>query len=403
MKRKIYVVALTLSMLFSLFLFLPGDNLTVRAESQFNGVYYGYGDSLMDGNHVTPPESDVFLIKMQQTYDATNDSYKNEDGGGLGSFWGYSNTASHVTNRSCKVIEMFGANDNKHEGLSCDMSATYKMGMYNLSVENSSEHLYYPCITVLGHSTNWESYEIQRMRLNAQQDMFKNYSVPFIPIYDSLDSDPWNGQDDDYADDGNYADEIHPNEAGNILMARMLWYFIDNQDYNETYHSGNDTIVVEADYNETIYIHPQSGWDLTKVEIICTTSDTTISDWYQGVNISGSTMIHLNITKGNTYTISENNTLYFISINSGVNQTIIQNNTPVFKWNRLDNVTVYRLEIANDSGFTDVVFNIDNICDIKYPSEYSHNDTIITFQLPSDSVLPSEKKYYCRIFSYWKD
>ena len=93
----------------------------------------------------------------------------------------------------------------------------------------------------------------------------------------------------------------------------------------------------------------------------------------------------------------------FIDINDGVNGTNIYYNTPTFNWTVVSNASQYNLQIANDSGFTDMVVNITNINQFTFPSNCAISATEIRFTLPDAYALTDYKTYYCRVWSYEKE
>jgi len=102
--------------------------------------------------------------------------------------------------------------------------------------------------------------------------------------------------------------------------------------------------------------------------------------------------------------------IQFISINSKGNGTTIVDTTPTFNWT---NVSIsidyhlsgiqYRLEVANDSAFTDVVINFSNVSSSNsfFNSYYSDNSTRISLTLPASFALETDKTYYCRVTPYY--
>jgi len=93
----------------------------------------------------------------------------------------------------------------------------------------------------------------------------------------------------------------------------------------------------------------------------------------------------------------------FIDINDGVNGTNIYYNTPSFNWTAVSNASQYNLQIANDSGFTDMVVNITNINQFTFPSNCAISATEVRFALPNAYALADYKLYYCRVRSYEKE
>ena len=93
----------------------------------------------------------------------------------------------------------------------------------------------------------------------------------------------------------------------------------------------------------------------------------------------------------------------FIDINDGVNGTSIYYNTPTFNWTAVSNASEYSLQIANDSGFTDLVVDITDINQFTYPSNCAISATEVTFTLPNEYALTDYKTYYCKVRSYEKE
>jgi len=369
--------------------------------NSFDGTYYGYGDSIMNatGGDLNPDGSDCFVVYMQETYDPTNSSEHNGDGGGKTSSWGLSNFASHVTDMDNCVIEEFGINDWWVGTLTSTQSAQNKLDMYNFSVENNSEDHYYPCINILSDPSNgMRPWQRQCDRINATRNLFINYSVRFIPLYDALDANSWNGVQDYWYNNSKYIDYVHPNKAGHEDLGNFTWFFVNHSDYTET--RGAYTVSIVADYNETIYVYPLTGWDLNNVTVLCITNDTEMT-WTEGIDIEGNTTIQFSIQKGSSYSISEESiTPEFITIENGYNHTNIETSTPTFNWTLVAGTAQYWLQIATDSAFSSLAVNLSNITAFNFPSHYSSNSTRVSFTLPTLYELPYPNKYYCRVKAY---
>jgi len=86
----------------------------------------------------------------------------------------------------------------------------------------------------------------------------------------------------------------------------------------------------------------------------------------------------------------------FLSIGGGGNGTHFSNPKPEFIWNRISNVSFYILQIANDSIFTDIIFNF-SVNQYVYPYHYSINSTSVIFTLPMN--LPYKRMYYARVLA----
>ena len=296
--------------IFSILFLLLSSSLNIVSANEFNGKYYGYGDSIMEGNHVIKPYLYVFVPYMVSLYDPYNFSFRNTDGGGRTSKWGYENFHEHVINMSYYIIEAFGINDYKYDGLSGDESAQYKLDMYNISVAYDSESHYMPCINVLGSPSRWEPWYIQEERIKATEQLFKSYSIRFCPLYDALDSDRLNGRLD-YWNSNSYNDEAHPNKFGNKYMADLLGMFVMGWDYNETYNPGFNDITLEVNYNQTIHIKKLSNWSYDDLIVKCI-ENGTLYDWVKNKDIRNNDTISIEGIKGFTYLIRETyNVSYF--------------------------------------------------------------------------------------------
>lgn len=92
--------------------------------------------------------------------------------------------------------------------------------------------------------------------------------------------------------------------------------------------------------------------------------------------------------------------IQFLSIENGANGTTIYTPTPTFNWTVIDNTSVYWLQIANDSAFTELVVNLTDINKYNYLSEYTANETRVSFTLPATSNLPASKTYYCNVWAF---
>lgn len=105
-----------------------------------------------------------------------------------------------------------------------------------------------------------------------------------------------------------------------------------------------------------------------------------------------------------------NNKMQFIEIGGGTNGTVVTSSTPTFNWTNISqtqgywyDVISYRLRIANDSNFTDIVVDLSNITKKNtYLSSYIvDNSTTISFTLPAKYALEKSKTYYCDVRSQY--
>ena len=116
-------------------------------------------------------------------------------------------------------------------------------------------------------------------------------------------------------------------------------------------------------------------------------------------DLNGTEMIRFQVHEGYVYEISGGNAPQFIDIDEGSNETIVFDSRPTFNWTEIDGASGYHFQIANDSGFTDLVVNISNINPSTYPDECSIADNVVTFRLPSANQLSDYSAYYTRVRS----
>ena len=294
-------------------------------------------------------------------------------------------------------IELFHCNDDDGYYCNATNASQNKLDMYRWSVENNSENHYIPTILTLANDEVNRPLAVQLNHMNVTTSLFKNYSVPYVKLFDAVDSEPYNGRVDDW-DGDYYCDTVHLNLLGHKAMGSFLWYFVNGSDYVETYHESNGTITIQADYNETIYVFPRYNWNIENVIVVCVTNSTVIN-FVEGVDINGNETIQFDILKGSSYEV--NFGMQFISIDGGTNGTTVYSSTPTFNWTIISGAVMYNLQIANDSAFTDLVVNLSDINEYDYPSEYDSNETRVSFTLPvANSLQIIDKTYYCRVRAY---
>jgi hypothetical protein len=85
----------------------------------------------------------------------------------------------------------------------------------------------------------------------------------------------------------------------------------------------------------------------------------------------------------------------FFSINSGENNSVVSDEIYDFNWTKNDTATYYRLQIANDSAFTDIWFN-ETINATTFPGNYTEQGNYIEFTLPTSYRQTWNKDYYFR-------
>jgi hypothetical protein len=222
---------------------------------------------------------------------------------------------------------------------------------------------------------------------------FESYSIKYVPLYDAIDTIPWNGQIDEY-DVTFYSDAAHPNTAGHAAMGTLLGYFIFGWDYNETYYPTNDTLIVTADYNQTIYINNSNyNFDTNLLTVTCINNNTYIP-YTINIAMYGSEMIHFDVVKGNNYNL--NDKFEIKTINSQANNSVTYASIYSFVWSKYDGAEFYQLQIANDSNFNNILVELSYINELNYPVYYTENSTSIEFILPEQYRQTKQCNYYIR-------
>jgi len=430
--KKILTIFILSSLVFSI---LYVNIVFAGNDDQENeGTYYfAYGDSITAGKSMTPSYSfsKAYMERMRVLYDPSNTSdHIGYEGGGNkvsydqgtawdptdehDDFWGNPSTRyfyDWVNWSNTYFIFMLGVNDvalyhgyetEGHDYYPPDFNfsvSNYTRGMlkiYNETIENST-------IPIMCNPTGCDGadtdrypgflYENYSVYYNESFSIFKNYSIKCVPMWDALDLNPWDGFMQQFDIATYQGDGVHPNEDGHDAMAYMLWYFIQGWDYNKIYYAGNDTLIVDADYNETIFINnTRYGWNSDSLKITCLSSETDVPFLVQTA-FNGSEMIRFDIEKGNIYQIRE--IIQFISIENSVNETTIYTSTPTINWTTVTDASQYHLEIDNNADFSSPEINYTDINQWNYPSNCNINSTRVSFTLPTG--LSEYNKYYMRV------
>jgi len=240
--------------------------------------YFGYGDSIMRSMGYGDCDvnvNDCFVNQMRDLYDISATVDHNIDGGGKTSWWGSSNFISHYSSENKYIIFMFGANDDQeiYEGYKSISDHVQSMlDIYNQILETGSTPIL--CITPLKQNNTkdkpWNNYNDMTSRMQALMDTCENYSIPYVKIFDALDSNPGNGKID-YWDSKYYCDHVHPNKNGHRKMAEYLWIFINKSDISMDYR-----FKIDVNYNETSYIQKTVNWDYNNISLLNNKNNTKL-------------------------------------------------------------------------------------------------------------------------------
>ena len=269
--------------------------------------YFAYGDSITRATgccNLDIDGSDCYIMQMRDTYDVTKSVNHNFDGGGQTSTWGLNNFNSHYNVGNDYFVFMFGANDCLNGGMPPSVTANSMVEIYNRSYANGSTPML--CLQTLMSPSSF-SYSIQKSRIIATMSLCENYSIPYVKMFDAIDSIPWNGRLDDWNSIFYGGDNVHPDATGHKEMSEFLWYFINGSDYTETYYNNNNTIVVSVDYNETICLDIRSSWYNSSIVVNCTTNNIIIPHM-----IGYNNKIHFTGVKNCSYEITSDEALDYV-------------------------------------------------------------------------------------------
>jgi hypothetical protein len=169
--------------------------------------YYGYGDSMSSGD-------DMYVVQMQKKYDPGAISSHNTDGSGKTSCGGLQTIGEHYSRNITYFIYMF-TNDQFHIS-SPEATAYCYMGIYEYVTMNGTV-----AVPVIGPLRAVDIPE-QLNHTRTLQDYLDVTGIPYVKMYDALDSIPGNGVVDGFVP-GHYEDGTHPTHEAHGLMADYLW------------------------------------------------------------------------------------------------------------------------------------------------------------------------------------
>jgi len=354
-KKAILVLIYSILICISFVNYIPIVNAANNDGTNEGEYYFALGDSITAGKEIDNcvgsfTYSKVFISQMVSKYDSGKSvDHVSDVGAGKESDWGIANWNTWYKNNSVFCF-MFGNNDcavynnGSDTNYTPEKYANNMMEMYNMSIANgSSTYL----MAMIGYwydvasgdwwvnPDNWIPY------ITTAMNIWKNHSIPYVPAWDAIDENPWDGVVQQ-GDNNSYncyptGSRSHIDETAHGELGDLLWYFIQGWDYNTTYYSGNNTMIVDADYNETIFIN-NSYWDNSSINVTCLDNDTIISHTMQTDYFSND-IIRFDIQKGYTYSItdstsSSSNTSPFIDICG------LTNNSNLFTGTRWGNITV---------------------------------------------------------------
>ena len=93
----------------------------------------------------------------------------------------------------------------------------------------------------------------------------------------------------------------------------------------------------------------------------------------------------------------------FESINEQQNNTQTVDIITEFNWTSISGAVHYELQIANDSGFTDIFINLTDINETNYGAYFIEYDNYVEFILPEQYRETWYKYYYFRVRAYYEE
>lgn len=203
--------------------FFPKEYITYHWPN-----YMFIGDSItrgaLTGSDLAENGSSVYSNYMVTTYDPTNSSMNNADGGGRNSTWGLQNLDAHY-NTSNKVFGvMFGANDRSYDigYLNGTQTVWNYISMYNYLAANGTEPWLIINTLQQNDGNAWNLLTSQRDNITTIRLGLNDANIPHIDGYDAVDSIPGNGVADDW-NTSYYADNIHLNLSGHKELGSFIW------------------------------------------------------------------------------------------------------------------------------------------------------------------------------------
>jgi len=372
--------------------------------------YFAFGDSITAGKQIDDCDgfdySLVYISQMKARHDAVNSvDHIDDTGAGMRSDEGIENFSTWYDSGNDWFVFMFGNNDcATYEGglenwANAEAYAKNMMTIYNWSIENGSKTMLCCMPGYKYDVSRWHSQPGNYMPyMNESMEIWLDNCIKFFPTWDAIDDIPLDGRFQQIdVDNYNCSSRSHLNFDGHKAIGELMWIFINGWDYNTTYYSGNNTLLVATDYNETIFINnTKYTWDTDDLRILCLNNDTEVGFTLQTA-FNGSQMIRFDIQKGSEYILADN-ILEFISIEGGVNGSTILNSNPTINWTVITNASQYHLEIDNNNVFSSPEINYTNINEYNYPVNCDINATRVSFTLPDS--LPSYDTYYMRVRAY---
>jgi len=181
--------------------------------------YYAYGDSMTKGSG----SNTNYMLCFKQIVNITGNVSYNVNGSTKTTQWGIENFVTHCGDKqNYTVFEAFGFCDEYFE-INPQITAQNKVEMYNLSKELEIKN-YFVCIPV----RTYYPHGIEYTYINATENLCKRFNMPFITLYDAVDTIPYNKQFDYFNQSCFNSDGIHPSEYGHVVISIYIWNWLNN-------------------------------------------------------------------------------------------------------------------------------------------------------------------------------
>ena len=181
--------------------------LLVIATPALAYKYCVYGDSIAGGYGVCDNCS------YSEWIEPGTSTWHNTDGAGQWSSWGLANIGTHYSASCQNFLIAFGTNDIAGGRHGADIVHDLE-AMYNYSSANGSRTaILIPPLR--GNKNN--TFMIGNLQNNFTRD-----SIPYLNVFDALDTNPDNGIPDGWQL-AYYIDNVHPNAQGHAMIGRYIW------------------------------------------------------------------------------------------------------------------------------------------------------------------------------------
>lgn len=187
---------------------------------------FAFGDSLTvaNGGNLARDGSDSYVYALRDEILPNGTADHNMDGAGQSSAWGLQHVNKYLPRegRNKVFFFAFGANDRRdfHGNLSAEETVANLAAIYEV-VEPYADQVIIG-VTVLHACPSWDlPMLVQRQWLSDVEAGLAERGLPFVRLYDALDSNPGNEAPDAW-EETHFADCIHPDMDGNAQLGAYI-------------------------------------------------------------------------------------------------------------------------------------------------------------------------------------